>query len=80
MLTRTPSMDAFEARYRWLVVLATTVGYGEEAVTPAAPLAAIKERFGVLPSEVSIEVACPLMTCGCCSQQRISARWCSNRR
>ncbi|XBI92048.1 hypothetical protein VPH35_029212 [Triticum aestivum] len=59
MLTRTPSMDAFEARHRGLVLLATAVGDGEEALTPAALLAAIQERFGVLPSELSIEVACP---------------------
>ncbi|XBI64842.1 hypothetical protein VPH35_044861 [Triticum aestivum] len=59
MLTRTPSMDAFEARHRGLVLLATDVGDGEEALTPAALLAAIQERFGVLPSELSIEVACP---------------------
>uniref|UniRef100_M8D5G7 DUF4283 domain-containing protein n=1 Tax=Aegilops tauschii TaxID=37682 RepID=M8D5G7_AEGTA len=59
MLARTPSMDAFEGRYGNLVLLATAVGDGEEAVTPADLLAAIEARCGVLQSEVSIEVACP---------------------
>ncbi|XBI63803.1 hypothetical protein VPH35_044141 [Triticum aestivum] len=59
MLTCTPSMNAFEARYRGLVLLATAVGAGEEAMTPAALLATIQEHFDVLPSDVSIEVACP---------------------
>ncbi|KAF7034748.1 hypothetical protein CFC21_045724, partial [Triticum aestivum] len=59
LLARIPSMDAVEARYRCLVLLATAVGDSEEAVTPAALLAAIEERCGVLPAEVSIEVACP---------------------
>ncbi|KAM3240080.1 hypothetical protein ACQJBY_053638 [Aegilops geniculata] len=52
-------MDVVEARYHGLVLLATAVGDGEESVTPAALLAAMEERCGVLPAEVSIEVACP---------------------
>ncbi|KAM3240045.1 hypothetical protein ACQJBY_053618 [Aegilops geniculata] len=52
-------MDAAGTRHRGLVLLATAVGDGEEAVTPAALLAAIEERCGVLLPEVSIEVACP---------------------
>uniref|UniRef100_A0A3B6DAF1 DUF4283 domain-containing protein n=1 Tax=Triticum aestivum TaxID=4565 RepID=A0A3B6DAF1_WHEAT len=59
LLARTPSMDAVEAHYRGPVLQATAVGDEEEAVTPAALLAAIEERCGVLPAEVSIEVACP---------------------
>uniref|UniRef100_N1QUS7 DUF4283 domain-containing protein n=1 Tax=Aegilops tauschii TaxID=37682 RepID=N1QUS7_AEGTA len=58
LLARTPSMDAVEAHYRGPVLQATAVGDEEEAVTPAALLAAIEERCGVLPAEVSIEVAC----------------------
>lgn len=59
LLVRTPAMDEAEARYHGLVLLATAVGDGDEAVTPAALLAAIEEPCGVLPAEVSIEVACP---------------------
>ncbi|XBJ10818.1 hypothetical protein VPH35_015610 [Triticum aestivum] len=59
LLACTPSMDAVQACYRGLVLLATAVGDGEEAVTPAAQLAAIEERCGMLLAEVSIEVACP---------------------
>lgn len=59
MLARTPSMDDIEARYRDLVLLATAVGDGEEAVTAPALLATMEEHCGVLPTEVTIYVACP---------------------
>uniref|UniRef100_A0A8I6WB75 Uncharacterized protein n=1 Tax=Hordeum vulgare subsp. vulgare TaxID=112509 RepID=A0A8I6WB75_HORVV len=52
-------MDALEARYRQFVLLASALGDGEEVVTPAALLASIEACCGVLPSEVSIRVACP---------------------
>ncbi|KAI5007366.1 hypothetical protein ZWY2020_050811 [Hordeum vulgare] len=58
LLARTPSMDALEARYRQFVLLASALGDGE-VVTPAALLASIEACCGVLPSEVSIQVACP---------------------
>jgi hypothetical protein len=48
LLARTASMDELEA---------TAVGDGNEAVTPAALLAAVETRCGVLLSEVCIEVA-----------------------
>ncbi|KAE8819977.1 hypothetical protein D1007_02157 [Hordeum vulgare] len=51
MLGRTPSMDDIEARYRGLVLLATAVGDGEEAVTAPALLATMEEHCGVLPTE-----------------------------
>ncbi|KAI4990677.1 hypothetical protein ZWY2020_039048 [Hordeum vulgare] len=59
LLARTLSMDALEARSRQFVILASALGDGEEVVTPAALLASIKACYGVLPSEVSIQVACP---------------------
>ncbi|KAI5010238.1 hypothetical protein ZWY2020_012375 [Hordeum vulgare] len=59
MLARTPSMDDIEARYRDLVLLATAVGDGEEAVTAPALLATMEEHCGVLSTEVTIYVACP---------------------
>ncbi|XBH75525.1 hypothetical protein VPH35_102275 [Triticum aestivum] len=46
MLARTPSMDAFEGQYGNLVLLATAVGDGEEAVTPADLMAAIEACCG----------------------------------
>ncbi|KAI4977058.1 hypothetical protein ZWY2020_050665 [Hordeum vulgare] len=58
LLARTPSMDALEARYRQFVLLASALGDGE-VVTPAALLTSIEACCGVLPSEVSIQVACP---------------------
>ncbi|KAE8781824.1 hypothetical protein D1007_44885 [Hordeum vulgare] len=59
MLACTPSMDDIEARYRGLVLLDTAVSDGEEAVTAPALLATMKEHCGVLPTEVTIYVACP---------------------
>uniref|UniRef100_A0A8I6WEY8 Uncharacterized protein n=1 Tax=Hordeum vulgare subsp. vulgare TaxID=112509 RepID=A0A8I6WEY8_HORVV len=58
MLGRTPSMDDIEARYRGLVLLATAVGDGEEAVTAPALLATMEEHCGVLPTETSMKIKC----------------------
>ncbi|KAE8777860.1 hypothetical protein D1007_49361 [Hordeum vulgare] len=51
MLARTSSMDVIEARYRGLVLLATAVGDGEQAVTSPALLATIEEHSVVLSAE-----------------------------
>ncbi|KAF7015705.1 hypothetical protein CFC21_029477 [Triticum aestivum] len=52
-------MDALELRFGRYVLLATAVGDGKQAVTPAAMLATLRQHCGVVPSEVVIEVACP---------------------
>ncbi|KAI4971513.1 hypothetical protein ZWY2020_002427 [Hordeum vulgare] len=52
-------MDALEALYRQFIFLASALGDGQELVTPAALLASIEACCGVLPLEVSIQVACP---------------------
>ena len=59
LISRTPAMDALEVRYGRYVLLATADRDGEEKVTPAALLATLEQRYGMLPSEVVIEVACP---------------------
>ncbi|KAE8815742.1 putative oxidoreductase [Hordeum vulgare] len=48
-------MEALEARYNKIVLLATTVEDGKETVTPAALLAAIEVHYGMLQSDMSIE-------------------------
>ncbi|KAE8779160.1 hypothetical protein D1007_47888 [Hordeum vulgare] len=59
LISRAPTMDALELRFGRYVLLATAVGDGEQTVTPAAMLATLQQRCGVVPSEVVIDVACP---------------------
>ena len=59
LISHTPSMDAFKLRYCLYVVLAMTVGDGEQTMTPTTLPASMEQRCGVVPSELVIEVACP---------------------
>ncbi|KAI4964924.1 hypothetical protein ZWY2020_057840 [Hordeum vulgare] len=59
LISHTPAMDALELRFGRYVLLATAVGDGEQTVTPVAMLATLRQRCGMVSSEVVIEVTCP---------------------